>query len=130
MKTRVDIAVKNKTEKNYNCAQAVATAYADLMGVDEQTALNMTAAFGVGMGNMEGTCGALTGAGVVIGMITKDKGEARKKMKVVMDKFQKRNHVTQCKYLKGLSTGVVLRECKDCVADACTFLESALADKM
>ena len=44
----------------------------------------------------------------------------------VMTKFQERNGATQCRLLKGVGTGCVLRECPDCVADACEFLEEEL----
>lgn len=43
-----------------------------------------------------------------------------------MDKFKQRNGATQCKLLKGLGTGKVLRECPLCVADASEFLEEIL----
>ena len=78
------------------------------------------------MGNMEGTCGALVGAGIVLGMVTKDKVKSMKGMKTMMGKFQERNHATQCKILKGVKTKQVLRECPLCVADACEFLEQLI----
>ena len=36
--------------KGYNCAQSVACAYCDLVGLDEQTAYKMAEGFGLGMG--------------------------------------------------------------------------------
>jgi len=126
MNTRKDIAAQKKASGMYNCAQSVATTYSDVMGVTEETALKMTAAFGTGMGNMEGTCGALVGAGVVAGMVLQDRMVARREMKGMMEKFQKRNGATQCKLLKGVGTGKVLRDCNDCVADAAEFLEEIL----
>lgn len=126
MESRKSIAAQKKAGGKYNCAQSVATTYADYMGVSEEMAQKMTAAFGTGMGNMEGTCGALIGAGVVIGMVKKDRMEARRQMKVMMQKFQERNGATQCKALKGVGTGKCLRDCNDCVADAAEFLEEML----
>ena len=41
---RVAKALENH-KKGYNCAQAVACAYADLFGVDEKTAFRMTEGF-------------------------------------------------------------------------------------
>ena len=35
-------------KKGYNCAQAVACAYCDLVDIDEKTALRATEAFGAG----------------------------------------------------------------------------------
>ncbi|MBR1782997.1 MAG: C_GCAxxG_C_C family protein [Bacteroidales bacterium] len=43
-----------------NCAQAVVCTYCDLVGLPEETALDIAGAYGTGMGNMEGTCGANT----------------------------------------------------------------------
>jgi bacterioferritin-associated ferredoxin len=47
-------------------------------------------------------------------------------MRQIMTQFQQRNGATQCKMLKGVGTGVVLRQCTDCVADAAEFLEEQL----
>ena len=46
----------------------------------------------------------------------------------LMNKFQQRNGATQCKLLKGVDTGVVIRSCDDCVADAAEFLEEVLKE--
>lgn len=127
METRKNIAVEKKECGSHNCAQAILHTYADVAGIDEDTAMNMASAFGAGMGNMEGTCGALVGAGLVLGLVNKDKAKSMKQMRQVMNKFQTRNGATQCKLLKGVGTKVVLRECSDCVADAAEFLEEALA---
>ena len=47
-------------------------------------------------------------------------------MRQIMTQFQQRNGATQCKMLKGVGTGVVLRACTGCVADAAEFLEEQL----
>lgn len=73
---------------------------------------------------MEGTCGALVGAGLVVGLVNKDKAKSMKQMREMMTKFQERNGATQCKLLKGIGTEVVLRECPLCVADAAEFWKS------
>ena len=49
-------------DKGYNCAQAVACTYCDLFGYKEEDVFRMTEGFGLGMGCMAGTCGALSGA--------------------------------------------------------------------
>ena len=41
METRVD-KVAEKHKSGYNCAQAVACAYCDLVGIDEETMFRMT----------------------------------------------------------------------------------------
>ena len=123
MESRKQIAVEKK-RCGLNCAQAVLCTYADLAGIDEETAIRLAAPFGAGMGNMEGTCGAITGAGLVLGLVSK--GPATRQMRQIMNKFQERNGATQCKLLKGVGTGKVLRECSDCVADAAEFLEEEI----
>ena len=100
--------------------------YYDFTGLDEDTIKQAGNCFAAGMGNMEGTCGAIVGAGIVYGLVAKDKARAIKGMKHIMEKFQQRNGATQCKLLKGVGTGKVLRECPLCVADASEFLEELL----
>ena len=126
METRKQIAAEKLMCGTYNCAQAVICTYTDIIGIDEETGRNLGNSFGSGMGNMEGTCGALVGAGIVLGLATKDRAVARKGMRQIMTQFQQRNGATQCKLLKGVGTGVVLRECPGCVADAAEFLEEQL----
>lgn len=125
METRKYIAAEKKRCNSHNCAQAILHTYADIAGIDEELAMNIANSFGAGMGNMEGTCGALIGAGLV----NKDKATSMKQMRQIMTKFQERNGATQCKLLKGIGTKVVLRECPDCVADAAEFLEEQLIQK-
>lgn len=124
METRKNLAAERK--KTCNCAQAVIATYADMVGITEQQAMNLGNAFGSGMGNMEGTCGALTGAAIIVGLATGDKLRSRKVMTKIMTQFQARNGATQCKLLKGVGTGQVLRSCEGCVADASELLESEL----
>lgn len=126
METRKHLAAEKKRCNSHNCAQAVTCTYCDLVGLPEETALDMAGAYGTGMGNMEGTCGALVGAGMILGLATKDRNLSRSRMKTIMTKFQERNGATQCRQLKGIGTGKVLRDCPDCVSDACEFLEEYL----
>ncbi len=126
MKTRTMDAAEKKRSGKYNCAQSVICTYCDKAGINEEIGLNAGNAFGAGMCNMEGTCGAIVGAGVVLGLINKDKAKSMKDMRKIMDKFQERNGATQCKLLKGIGTNKVLRECPDCVADAAEFLEEII----
>jgi C_GCAxxG_C_C family probable redox protein len=149
METRKHIAAEKKRCNSHNCAQAILHTYADVAGISEDEAMSIAGAFGGGMGNMEGTCGALVGSGLVLGLVNKDKLKSMKQMRQIMTKFQERNRATQCKLLKGRSseshqaclngrvvtdfdkvkgigTKVVLRECPDCVADAAEFLEEQL----
>lgn len=62
METRVEKAIE-KRDRGYNCAQAVACTYCDLVGLDEKTMFKVIEGFGSGLANMHGTCGAVSGAG-------------------------------------------------------------------
>src|SRR4030042_724869 len=54
--------------EGFMCSQAVLSAYAEQFGLNRETALKVSAAFGGGMGRMGETCGAVTGAFMVIGL--------------------------------------------------------------
>lgn len=129
MATRKYEAAEKKKSGKYNCAQAILCTYCDKIGLNEEQACKIGNAFAAGMGNMEGTCGALVGAGVVIGCWNNDRAKSVKDMRQIMEKFQARNGATQCKLLKGVETKKVLRECPDCVADAAEFLEEIICSK-
>ena len=48
-------------ESGYNCAQAVAVTFADVLGMDEKTAARMVSGYGAGMGRLREVCGAFSG---------------------------------------------------------------------
>ena len=50
--------------------------------------MNLTDGFAAGMTNMEGTCGALVGAALVLGLANKDKRKTMRQVREVMNKFQ------------------------------------------
>jgi len=55
-------------KKGFNCSQAVFSVFAPSLGVDEGLALKIACPFGAGMGRMQKTCGAVTGAFMAIGL--------------------------------------------------------------
>ena len=59
-------------DKGFNCAQAVACTYCDLLGYKEEDIFRMTEGFGAGMGGMQATCGALSGAVLLAGLKNSD----------------------------------------------------------
>lgn len=63
--TKADL-VDNQFSK-FNCAQTVFSLFAEDLEIDEKTALKIASGFGGGMACAE-TCGAVTGAYMVIGM--------------------------------------------------------------
>lgn len=133
MQSRVETAVE-KRSRGYNCAQAVACTYCDMAGTDEVTMFKMTEALGLGLGGMEGTCGALTGACVLAGMVNStgnlespdSKAGSFKLSKEMTRLFLEKNTTLVCKELKGVETGKVIRSCADCVRDAAEIAEKVL----
>ena len=59
--------VRAITDVHYNCAQAVLAPFAEELGVDPDILFRMSANFGGGM-KMGATCGAVTGALMVLGL--------------------------------------------------------------
>jgi putative oxidoreductase len=127
--SRATEASQRKASGQFNCAQAVACTYADICGVDSETMRMAANAFGTGMGCMQGTCGALVGAGMVLGLVKRDRTAAMLAQKRIMNSFHKQNGATICSQLKGMGTGIQLRHCNDCVADAATLLEAELTSE-
>ena len=65
----------------YNCAQSVLHAFAEELGMDEDTATRVAASFGGGMGRSGGPCGALTGALMALSLATASLDPADKEAK-------------------------------------------------
>ena len=59
-------------DKKFNCCQAVACAFASEVGMDEKTVFQAGEGFGLGMGGMDATCGALSGAVMLAGLKNSD----------------------------------------------------------
>ena len=80
-------------EEGYNCAQAVIGAYADVIGIGEQEAYSIGAGFGGGAGTGE-ICGAVSGAIIVLGLLTpvdmNDPVSSKKRTTALGKEFQKR----------------------------------------
>ncbi len=55
--------------EGYNCAQAVAAAFADLTGIDEKTAARTVSGFGGGFGRLREVCGAVSGMTWVVSIL-------------------------------------------------------------
>ena len=64
--SKISLAQANH-KKGYNCAQSVSCAFSDRTDFDEETIFRLTEGLGLGMGGMQGMCGAIAAAGVQIG---------------------------------------------------------------
>lgn len=134
MSSRVENALENHG-KGYNCCQAVACAYADLAGVDENLIFAAGEGFGAGMGGMQCTCGAVSGACMVAGLLKSSrnteepvtKGGTYRITKEIAQAFKEKNGSVICKDLKGIETKKVLRSCDGCIEDAAKILEQVMS---
>ena len=55
--------------KGYNCAQAVACAFCDITGYDIGASARMASSFGGGLGRLRETCGVVSAAALVLGIV-------------------------------------------------------------
>ncbi len=53
----------------YNCTQAVALAFSDLLDIDQSMLLRMSSSFGGGMGRLREVCGTVSGMFLVAGIL-------------------------------------------------------------
>ena len=96
---RAEMAVQRKNSGKYNCAQAVTTALADQTGLQEEQMKQISAGFCAGMGNMQATCGALIGAGMIAGLKTEGKGTL-KVTRQIQEAFREACGAITCRDLK------------------------------
>lgn len=133
MESRIHIA-EEKHSKGYNCAQAIVCTYCDLFGIDEETAFRISEGFGLGMGNMQSTCGALSGVIMLASLKNSNglvspgstKASTYKIVKQLSEEFREMNTSIVCKDLKGIDDGVVKRTCPGCIEDAAQLVEKYL----
>jgi len=107
---------KNKqqdTNENLNCAQRVVVKYCEQYGLKKEMAIKIAAAFGGGISAMGETCGAVTGALMVIGLkyggTKDDKKLAEKREKAVNEfipAFLSMHGSLKCKDLLGLDFSI------------------------
>jgi C_GCAxxG_C_C family probable redox protein len=103
--SRINNAV-NKFLEGYACSQAILSEYCDLFDLNHETALKLAAGFAGGM-RMGGTCGAVTGSYMVLGLKFSDqnceKAEGRKNAYKAVgeftEKFEEINGSVNCKDL-------------------------------
>lgn len=114
---RAEKAVELKLSGKYNCAQSVTAALADQTNLTEEQLCQISAGFCAGMGNMEATCGALIGAGMIAGLKTEGKGTLRT-TKQIQEEFAKRCGALKCRDLKEITDGKPLCPCEECVRNA------------
>ena len=130
----------------FSCSQAVLSAYGERFDLNREMALKVSGAFGGGMGHLGETCGAVTGAfmliGLKYGMVRVEDEQRRKKAHSLVKKFalefKSRNGSITCRELLdcdiSTSEGMKLAEenelfstrCPKFVRDASEIIEQIL----
>lgn len=67
MKSQIETAV-NLFNDGFACSQSILASYCEALGLDRTTAIKLADPFGAGMRGLSATCGAVTGAFMVIGL--------------------------------------------------------------
>ncbi len=149
MESRVKDAVA-LFESGYNCAQSVFVAYADLFGMDKETAKRLSSPMGAGMGRMREVCGTVSAmallAGLEGGNTDPENEEAKREIyetvRRLSGEFKKRHGTIICRELLGIdgmeeSAAPSLRTkeyyasrpCSKFVASAAEIVERLLLEK-
>lgn len=119
--TRADLAAELK--RSHNCCQAVLLAYEDRLPFDHDTLLALGSTFGSGMGGMKGTCGALAGAEMVLGLLHYAGSSMNRYSRELFARFEEKCGASACIDIKGVLSGRVLCSCEDCCRRAVEALE-------
>ncbi len=136
--------------QGYACSQAVALAFKDVMGVDENTICKLLLPFGGGLGRLRLTCGAVSGMAAVIGAAfaeAENSPENKKRTYAIVQelcgKFKAKNGSLVCgELLSGMKLPVEVggeaeartqeyykkRSCAELVACATSILEEYLKE--
>ena len=137
---------KKQFEKGFSCAPSVLSTYSEQLGLDKALALKVACGFGGGIGRTGRTCGAVTGAVMVIGLKhgqadvadEESRQETHKLVKKFIDKFTGLHGSVECRELIGYdlgspaefesarASGVVENKCHGFVYDAARILEDVL----
>ncbi len=133
-------------KSGFHCSQAVFSVFSEDLGLSKETALKIACPFGGGLGGYGRTCGALTGAMMVIGLKygnTKStdieaKNLTRTKTRELIEIFEKAHGTSICNELVGFDRsnfgGAELLEklpvfysiCPKFLTTVITFLEEEL----
>ena len=133
-------------QKGCNCAQAVLAVFSADLGLDRETAIRVATGFGGGMGRLGNTCGAVTGAFMVLGLargMRRAEDAAAKESTYALvrefaEKFREKHAALDCRELLGVDIGTAegrqaAKErglfttlCNDLIRDAVMIVEKML----
>lgn len=143
--SKVEMAL-SRFHEGFACSQAILSTYGPDFGLDEALANRLGEGFSGGMGNMGMTCGAVTGALMVIGLKhgrteASDKRSQVKTLKIIrefMKRFESRQPSIVCNDLLQVDEGTIMRRlfsgkskriatvCPNIVRDAVEIIEAIL----
>lgn len=124
-----------------NCSQAVAAAFSEETGLDEELIKRLTMGFGGGISRLREVCGAVSGMTFVISAIyNEDRASVYARVQQVAAKFREQHGSVVCRELLGLHTKGAdspvpekrtaqyyqKRPCPEIVASAADILEEYL----
>jgi C_GCAxxG_C_C family probable redox protein len=128
--------------EGYACSQSILLAFSDDLGIDENVAKKVSSTFGGGMGRLRKTCGALTGAFMVLGLKygntepgdLNKKLDSYKKVQQLTQKFKDKYGTTSCATIlkkHASNNEIINREhhrkiCDVVVHDAAVFLSEII----
>lgn len=109
MESRVEKAVQT-FESGFGCAQSVFSTYADLFGMDRETALKLASPMGGGIGRMREVCGTVSAMALLAGLKEgntdpmNEEGKERIYLLVrqMSDRFREENGSIICRELLGI----------------------------
>ena len=125
-------------QKGYNCFQSVACVFAGELGADETAVFRLGEGFGLGMGDMSQTCGAVTGAVACMGLLNSagDTEAPNTTKRATMGlaftltaRFRAEHGSCICQVLKG-RTGCPVVPCDTCIADWVGYVEEELKNRV
>ena len=145
---RQDEAVRNFIN-GFNCAQSILVTFGPDLGLDRTDALRLASGFGGGMGRMAQTCGAVTGAFMVLGLAFghthPDNKEAKARTEELCrefaHQFRERNGSMVCRDLLGCDIsnedgkekanelGLSEKKCQGFVRDSAGILRELLVKR-
>jgi C_GCAxxG_C_C family probable redox protein len=112
--------------QGFNCSQSVLAAYAEQFALNQEQALKLAGGFGGGMGRTAETCGAVTGAIMVIGLkfasTTPGDMQGKENAYAVVREFIHR--------FKGRNVSVLCRELLDCDISTPEGMKRAQQEKL
>jgi C_GCAxxG_C_C family probable redox protein len=133
-------------EKGFSCAPSVLSTYSEQFGLERELALKIACGFGGGIGRTGRTCGAVTGAVMVIGLKhgqadagdEESRQETHKVVNEFINRFTALHGSIECRDLIGYDlsspteseaareSGVFEKKCHGLVYDAARLVEDVL----